>query len=38
MTSQPPRTVDLFVNGRWQPPGAGQYQPATSPVTGLIGL
>jgi succinate-semialdehyde dehydrogenase/glutarate-semialdehyde dehydrogenase len=38
MTPQPPRTVDLFVNGRWQPPGAGQYEPATSPVTGeLIG-
>ena len=38
MTPQPPRTVDLFVNGRWQPPHAGQYEPATSPVTGeLIG-
>jgi acyl-CoA reductase-like NAD-dependent aldehyde dehydrogenase len=38
MTPQPPRTVDLFVNGRWQPPGAGQHEPATSPVTGeLIG-
>ena len=38
MTPQPPRTVDLFVNGRWQPPGEGQYEPATSPVTGeLIG-
>src|SRR3984885_14953678 len=38
MTPQPPRTVDLFVNGRWQPPQAGQYEPATSPVTGeLIG-
>src|SRR5246127_1674847 len=38
MTSQPPRTVDLFVSGRWQPPQAGQYEPATSPVTGeLIG-
>src|ERR1700722_21001459 len=38
MTPQPPRTVDLFVNGRWQPPQAGQYVPATSPVTGdLIG-
>ena len=29
-----PRTVDLFVSGRWQPPQAGEYQPATSPVTG----
>ena len=38
MTPQPPRTVDLFVNGRWQPPQAGRYEPATSPVTGeLIG-
>jgi acyl-CoA reductase-like NAD-dependent aldehyde dehydrogenase len=38
MTPQPPRTVDLFVNGRWQLPGTGQYEPATSPVTGeLIG-
>jgi acyl-CoA reductase-like NAD-dependent aldehyde dehydrogenase len=38
MTPQPPRTVDLFVNGRWQPPRAGRYEPATSPVTGeLIG-
>jgi aldehyde dehydrogenase (NAD+) len=38
MTLQPPRTVDLFVSGRWQPPRAGQYEPATSPVTGeLIG-
>ena len=38
MTPQPPRTVDLFVSGRWQPPRAGQYEPATSPVTGeLIG-
>ncbi len=38
MTLQPPRTVDLFVNGRWQPPQAGRYEPATSPVTGeLIG-
>jgi hypothetical protein len=34
MTPQPPRTVDLFVSGRWQPPRAGQYEPATSPVTG----
>jgi hypothetical protein len=34
MTPQPPRTVDLFVNGRWQPPGAGQYEPTTSPITG----
>src|SRR3984885_15290390 len=38
MTLQPPRTVDLFVSGRWQPPRAGAYEPATSPVTGeLIG-
>jgi acyl-CoA reductase-like NAD-dependent aldehyde dehydrogenase len=38
MTPQPPRTVDLFVSGRWQPPGSGRYEPATSPVTGeLIG-
>jgi hypothetical protein len=38
MTPQPPRTVDLFVSGRWQPPRAGQCEPATSPVTGeLIG-
>jgi acyl-CoA reductase-like NAD-dependent aldehyde dehydrogenase len=38
MTPQPPRSVDLFVSGRWQPPRAGQYEPATSPVTGeLIG-
>src|ERR1700735_403558 len=38
MTPQPPRTVNLFVNGRWQPPGAGQYESSTSPVTGeLIG-
>ena len=38
MTPQPPRTVDLFVSGNWQPPRAGQYEPATSPVTGeLIG-
>ncbi|MFZ2042450.1 MAG: aldehyde dehydrogenase family protein, partial [Trebonia sp.] len=38
MTLQPPRTVDLFVSGRWQPSRAGQYEPATSPVTGeLIG-
>ena len=38
MTLQPPRTVDLFVSGNWQPPRAGQYEPATSPVTGeLIG-
>ena len=38
MTPQSPRTVDLFVNGRWQPPRTGQYEPATSPVTGeLIG-
>jgi len=28
MTPQPPRTVDLFVNGRWQPPQGGQYEPA----------
>jgi len=36
--TQPPRTVDLFVSGRWQPPSAGGYSPATSPVTGeLIG-
>jgi hypothetical protein len=34
MTPQPSRTVDLFVNGRWQPPQAGQYEPAASPVTG----
>jgi hypothetical protein len=33
---QPPRTVDLFVSGRWQPPRAGQYEPATSPVTGEL--
>jgi hypothetical protein len=33
MTLQPPRNVDLFVSGRWQPPRAGQYEPATSPVT-----
>src|ERR1700722_7401031 len=38
MTPHPPRTVDLFVNARWQPPQAGKYAPATSPVTGdLIG-
>ena len=38
MTPQPPRTVDLFVSGHWQPPRAGQYEPAISPVTGeLIG-
>ena len=38
MTPQQPRTVDLFVNGRWQPPQAGQYEPSASPVTGeLIG-
>jgi hypothetical protein len=36
MTPQPPRTVDLFVSGRWQPPQAGQYEPATSPVTGEL--
>jgi acyl-CoA reductase-like NAD-dependent aldehyde dehydrogenase len=29
MTLRPPRTVDLFVSGRWQPPRAGQYEPAT---------
>jgi acyl-CoA reductase-like NAD-dependent aldehyde dehydrogenase len=29
MTLQPPRTVDLFVSGRWQPPRAGQYESAT---------
>ena len=29
-----PRTVDLFLNGRWQPPQAGRYEEATSPVTG----
>ena len=34
MTQPPPRTVDLFVDGRWQPPRAGQYEPAASPVTG----
>jgi hypothetical protein len=38
MTLQPPRTVELFVSGRWQPPRSAQYEPATSPVTGeLIG-
>ena len=28
MTPQPPRTVDLFVSGNWQPPRDGQYEPA----------
>ena len=38
MTPPPPRTVDLYVSGTWQPPRAGRYDPATSPVTGeLIG-
>ena len=38
MTPQPPRTVDLFMSGRWQPPQSGRYETATSPVTGeLIG-
>ncbi|HEX3958427.1 MAG TPA: hypothetical protein VHZ03_17665 [Trebonia sp.] len=34
MTLQPPRTVDLLMGGRRQPPRAGAYEPATSPVTG----
>jgi succinate-semialdehyde dehydrogenase/glutarate-semialdehyde dehydrogenase len=36
MTQPPPRTVDLFVDGRWQPPRDGQYEPAASPVTGQV--
>src|SRR5512146_1257133 len=36
MIESPPRTVDLFVDGRWQPPRAGQYEPAVSPVTGEV--
>lgn len=36
MTQPPPRTVDLFVDGRWQPPLGGQYEPAGSPVTGEV--
>ena len=36
MPQPPPRTVDLFVDGRWQPPRGGQYEPAGSPVTGEV--
>jgi len=36
MTQPPPRTVDLFVDGRWQPPLGGHYEPAGSPVTGEV--